>query len=606
MAQPTMEEIDRAVVSNGVCLSFAPRLEARYERDQGPVRRQRLSMAAFWFAVCYGLFLVVDGRLVADVFFVSAFVHLGIMVPLGFAVALITGRVRSAMVREGASALLTVASVVTILWIFLSSESPTAAHYHYLAGLPILYGNVVLRAHFPYAATASIASVGLYWTAMWTSGLPVEVAVAAGIGLTTSAGVTLLAGYHMERELRRAYLRKLRVEITADRLSHTNDELRQLSHLDTLTGIANRRWLEAHLSEMADRSVIAGAPLAVMMVDVDHFKGFNDHYGHPEGDRCLKMVATVARDQVRRKDDLIGRFGGEEFLERFQRPGLLGVGVAAGLEQAIDHLARRRHDVVGVRLLVDRRTAVVEAAKELAQDLAEEVGRADRVRRLLQRLADEARGGGAEVVGEDLVEGRSGARLGLEQRAQTFGQRMALQVLREGGHHRLGGERQGDLEAALVDAAGAGDLIDDRGGEFARAEQLAQRLAAGHGGGEIGLGLHPAHHLGHATGIGGATLQRGGERRLERGGGGAGLIERHAGARGELAEAGRIEHALHHFHGVEHGLSLSRPHPMIGAKPFVVKSFRDRSARSVNDAEQRVREIAFVPSSSRAYGAPPQ
>jgi len=314
MAQPTMEEIDRAVVSNAVSLSFAPRLEARYERDQGPVRRQRLSMAAFWFAVCYGLFLVVDGRLVADVFFVSAFVHLGIMVPLGFAVALITGRVRSAMVREGASALLTVASVVTILWIFLLSESPTAAHYHYLAALPILYGNVVLRAHFPYAATASLASVGLYWTALSSSGLPVEVAVAAGIGLTTSAGVTLLAGYHMERELRRAYLRKLRVEITADRLSHTNDELRQLSHLDTLTGIANRRWLEAHLSEMADRSVIAGAPLAVMMVDVDHFKGFNDHYGHPEGDRCLKMVASVARDQVRRKDDLIGRFGGEEFL----------------------------------------------------------------------------------------------------------------------------------------------------------------------------------------------------------------------------------------------------------------------------------------------------
>lgn len=316
MAQPsiTTEEIDRELASRALSLSFPPRLEARYEEDQSAFRRRRLSLAAFWFAVCYGLFLGIDGRLVADVFFVSVLLHLGFMVPLGFAVAVLTGRVEFAPIREGSAALVTVASVATILWIFHVSESPTAAHYHYLAGLPILYGNVVLRPHFSYAAAASAISLGLYGAAMATSSLPVEVAIAAGLGFLTTVLVTLLAGYHMERELRRSYLRKLKVEITADRLSHTNDELRQLSHLDTLTGIANRRWLEAHLADMAERSLHGAAPLAVLMVDVDHFKGFNDHYGHPEGDRCLKMVAAVAREQVRRKDDLIGRFGGEEFL----------------------------------------------------------------------------------------------------------------------------------------------------------------------------------------------------------------------------------------------------------------------------------------------------
>jgi len=310
----TNEEIDRALAAPGFDLAFAPQLEARYERDQGPLRRRRLSVAAFWFSVCYGLFLGIDVRLVTDVFFVSAFVHLAVMVPLGFAVAVIAAHVRAAAVREGASAMLTVASVATILWIFLISDTPSAAHYHYFAALPILYGNVVQRPHFGYAASASAVSLGLYFAAMAASELPVEVAVAAGIEFLAVTAVTLVAGFHMERELRRAYLRKLRVEITADRLSHSNDELRQLSHLDTLTGIANRRWLEAHLAEMAERSVKADLPLAVMMVDVDHFKGFNDHYGHPEGDKCLKMVAGVARDQVRRKDDLIGRFGGEEFL----------------------------------------------------------------------------------------------------------------------------------------------------------------------------------------------------------------------------------------------------------------------------------------------------
>lgn len=307
-------EIDRALAAKGLGLAFSPQLEARYERDQAPTRRRRLSLAAFWFAVVYGLFLGIDARLVADVFVVSAFFHLAMMVPLGFAVALVTGRVERADLREGASALLTVVAVSTILWTFRVSDSPTAAHYPYLAGLAMLYGNVVQRPQPPYAIAASAISTGLFVAAMTTGPLPSEVAVAASIQFVATAVVTLIAGWQMEREIRRAYLRKLQVELAAADLSHSNDELRQLSHLDTLTGIANRRRLEGHLAEMAERSRRLGTPLAVMMIDVDHFKGFNDHYGHPEGDRCLKMVAGVARDQVRRKDDLIGRFGGEEFL----------------------------------------------------------------------------------------------------------------------------------------------------------------------------------------------------------------------------------------------------------------------------------------------------
>lgn len=350
-ASVSIEEIDRELASRALWPSFPPRLEARYELDQSGLRRRRLSLAAFWFAVCYGLFLGIDGRLVADVFFLSAFVHLGLMVPLAFASAVIAGRVESAPIREGSAALITISSVATILWIFLLSESPSAAHYHYIAGLPILYGNVVLRPHFAYSVTSSAIGLALYGAAMGASGLPTEVAIAAGLGFLSTTLISLLAGYHMERELRRAYLRKLRVEITADRLSHTNDELRQLSHLDTLTGIANRRWLEAHLGEMAERSMILSVPLAVLMVDVDHFKGFNDHYGHPEGDRCLKMVAAVARDQVRRKDDLIGRFGGEEFLVILPGTDLLDAAkVAERIRQAIGamRMPHARSDIADI------------------------------------------------------------------------------------------------------------------------------------------------------------------------------------------------------------------------------------------------------------------
>jgi diguanylate cyclase (GGDEF)-like protein len=239
---------------------------------------------------------------------------------------------------------------------FLISESPAAVHYHYLAALPILFGNVVQRPHFPYAAGASAIAVALYWAAMAASGLPVEVAVAAAFEFAATVAVTLLAGYQIERELRRAYLRKLRVEIAADTLSHTNDELRQLSHLDTLTGIANRRWLETHIAEMAEKTDLTATPLGVLMIDVDHFKGFNDRYGHPEGDRCLKMVAQVARDQVRRKDDLIGRYGGEEFLVILPATDLLdaakvGERIRAAIAKAnMPHALNSAADVVTVSI----------------------------------------------------------------------------------------------------------------------------------------------------------------------------------------------------------------------------------------------------------------
>jgi len=324
----TIEEIDQTIASPRLRLAFPPRLETRYEADHGPLRQHHLALSAFWFAVCYGLFLGVDVRLVPDVFFESALLHLGVMVPLGFAVALITARVTAAVVRESASAVLTVASVATILWMFEISDSPSAAHYHYLAAMPILFGNVVQRPHFPYAVGASVISLALYWAAMASSALPPEVAVAASLELAATVVVTLVAGFHMERELRSAYLRKLRVDITADTLSTTNDELRQLSHLDTLTGIANRRWLEAHLAEMAEQSRRAGGPLAVMMIDIDHFKGVNDQFGHAAGDLVLKELARCYHETMR-EADLICRYGGEEFCILLPESDQEGAKVAA-------------------------------------------------------------------------------------------------------------------------------------------------------------------------------------------------------------------------------------------------------------------------------------
>lgn len=90
--------------------------------------------------------------------------------------------------------------------------------------------------------------------------------------------------------------------------------LEQLSDTDGLTGIANRRLLDRRLLEEWQRSRRLQQPMSLLVVDVDHFKRFNDAHGHLEGDRCLRQIAKLLQTVLRRPTDVVARFGGEEFV----------------------------------------------------------------------------------------------------------------------------------------------------------------------------------------------------------------------------------------------------------------------------------------------------
>jgi diguanylate cyclase (GGDEF)-like protein len=92
-----------------------------------------------------------------------------------------------------------------------------------------------------------------------------------------------------------------------------NAALRVLSDCDSLTGIANRRALDDRLDQEWRRAARHGQPLGLLMIDIDHFKRYNDHYGHLQGDACLRRVAQALADTVTRAGDLAARYGGEEF-----------------------------------------------------------------------------------------------------------------------------------------------------------------------------------------------------------------------------------------------------------------------------------------------------
>jgi diguanylate cyclase (GGDEF)-like protein len=105
----------------------------------------------------------------------------------------------------------------------------------------------------------------------------------------------------------------LRIKELADQLRAANDKLAELAATDPLTGLRNRRAVYEHLEREYARAKRYRHPLAVFMLDLDHFKSVNDTHGHHIGDAVLKLVADTLKRSVR-ETDLVGRYGGEEFI----------------------------------------------------------------------------------------------------------------------------------------------------------------------------------------------------------------------------------------------------------------------------------------------------
>jgi diguanylate cyclase (GGDEF)-like protein len=96
-------------------------------------------------------------------------------------------------------------------------------------------------------------------------------------------------------------------------LSALTDQLKLLATTDGLTTLMNRRAFDDCLEKEIARTRRSGLPISLIMIDIDRFKAFNDRYGHPAGDECLRRVADVLRRNVKRPADSVARYGGEEF-----------------------------------------------------------------------------------------------------------------------------------------------------------------------------------------------------------------------------------------------------------------------------------------------------
>ena len=144
---------------------------------------------------------------------------------------------------------------------------------------------------------------------MWT--LSALVVLAAMVALYSTRARRLAADERRLKALvdeRTAELREL-----TEQLKVANAALEELASADPITGLANRRRFDVFIRQEWQRSSRSRQPLSLLLIDIDHFKKFNDGYGHPAGDDCIRKVADALRSAAHRVTDLCCRYGGEEF-----------------------------------------------------------------------------------------------------------------------------------------------------------------------------------------------------------------------------------------------------------------------------------------------------
>jgi len=151
--------------------------------------------------------------------------------------------------------------------------------------------------------------------------------------------VVLLQRRRLSRLAERARQLKMTLEERSQQLEKANLAIRDVAHVDPMTGIANHRTFQDELKLQWRRTARSRLPMTLLMIDVDGLKHYNDNKGQQAGDECLRRIAETLRGQLQRPGDIVSRYGGDEFgvlLPETDAAG--GVAVAERMRQAVEDL----------------------------------------------------------------------------------------------------------------------------------------------------------------------------------------------------------------------------------------------------------------------------
>ena len=296
-------------------LNFPQWLEVRFEAETRKSRSHRIWFEGLVAIVGFNLCLVVDYFLINDITWLTIVRRTALVTPLSLLVNAIVRKNPPAWLREGSVAV----GMFGICLINLIAEGHATTAPTLFGSICVLiaalFVGVVMRLRLAYVATSLTAMAIAGMASLATSPaitLP-EAAVGSSM-LFVGVGIIVIASHSLEREERKSYLLCLQRDLQAAQLASTNDALFQLSSLDKLTGLPNRRALEDRIALLWTSCATTGDTLSAIIIDVDHFKCVNDTSGHLFGDETLRRIGRLLPQALRARDDIAARFGGEEFI----------------------------------------------------------------------------------------------------------------------------------------------------------------------------------------------------------------------------------------------------------------------------------------------------
>jgi diguanylate cyclase (GGDEF)-like protein len=303
-----------------LALGFPPEIEAGFERISKQDRIGRFYLAMIVGALIYDAFLLLDYFCMKSNFATCLTIRLGVSTPIALLTCLAV-KYSSPGLREVLFLVPGLTAVISVLYLYRGNTALIADSQ---LGLTVImtYSITATRPRFKYAcAIVPLWVLGDFIYLAKGSLLDTSMVVSFSSLVWGAVCVSLLANYWMERQDRYGFLLLLRnehknVELAQvnDQLAKVNAELAQISKIDPLTGIPNRRFFDVEFKNAWELALQTKQPLSVLMFDLDHFKQINDVHGHDYGDTVLVLVARTIRETLRNANDIVARYGGEEFI----------------------------------------------------------------------------------------------------------------------------------------------------------------------------------------------------------------------------------------------------------------------------------------------------
>jgi len=288
-------------------LRFPPGLEAAFEASKKRSRTNTARRVAYWLLLIYNIFIPADFILAPKTAWISLAFHICLVTPYLLATILILRRPAERRLRDSLSGMVMVLITIHLITLCVLNDTQVASQYQYWIVLTVLCPNIVQRLDFRFAACSTALTVTCFIIGISLDDASGNAKFCGIIILLTVAVAALYANYIIESGSRLNFLLRLQAQLQLDA---TEIE----ANRDPLTGLANRRHYDEHVASIWANAATAPRPVAAVMVDIDHFKTYNDHYGHTAGDLCLQRIAGLLASELRNEDDLAVRFGGEEFL----------------------------------------------------------------------------------------------------------------------------------------------------------------------------------------------------------------------------------------------------------------------------------------------------